>query len=105
QCASQIALLLLWVLLPVNHSLRECVPDKRFQRTSQSVVFRSKHASMAIPHPNGVATDISERPSFARFHARLMERVAEHVEAMAHDEPSALVVVLNDGVTNLPTVS
>ncbi len=53
-----------------------------------------------IPSTNNLAHHIIEQPALARFHACLVDAVAEHVVIVAHDDTPPLIAVLHHCITD-----
>lgn len=56
-----------------------------FNRAPQRVVAMAEVVATAVLAVDGLAGDIGQRPALARFHAGLVDAVAEHVVVVAHD--------------------
>ena len=59
----------------------------------------------AVPGADRLAGHVVQHPALARFHAGLVDAVAEHVVVVAHDDATQRVAILHDGVAHLSLVA
>ena len=84
------------MLLAVDQSLGRAVPGpdggrrprstKDAQRPAQRVVLGAEGVAAAVPGADRLARHVVQHPALARFHAGLVDAVAEHVVVVAHDD-------------------
>src|SRR3990172_3250878 len=67
------------------------VAHQHFSGAPQRIVAYLPHKTPAVPGANGLARHVVEHPAFARFHAGLVDAIAEHVVVVAHDDAAKFV--------------
>src|SRR6185369_17543053 len=72
--------------------LRIGAENERAERATQLVVFGAKAMVAAIPGSDGLAGDVVQHPALTRFHARLLDAIAEHVVGVAHDHAALRIL-------------